>query len=301
MKAFAPSTRRTRQSQWNQYFKFCERVDLEPYPVTPKNVCRFLVQVSDSVSYVTLNNYVSALNTLSKLHKDYLDLRQDYGLTLVLRGLKRIKGDCSEPMDPLFPEDLKLCFLQVNWQDPEERIIWIIVLLAFRTLLRKSHFVVDRDETHLLRVGDLSFTDDGCVINITSSKTIQFKERCYKIPVNYAKTPLCVVTLLKDYLRENPKSDTDFLFTTFSDGSFSPIKYSRALKTLQHWSIAAKIPKKVGFHSLRRGCASYMHRLRLPLVSIQQAGDWQSLCVLKYLSCDFYDKQQIEILLSSSL
>ena len=65
LQAFAPSAQRTRQSQWRQYYKFCETFQLDPFPVSPSNVCRFLVNASESVSYVTLNNYVSALNALS--------------------------------------------------------------------------------------------------------------------------------------------------------------------------------------------------------------------------------------------
>ena len=149
LQAFAPSTRRTRQSQWNQYFKFCELTRLEPFPVLPSNVSRFLVHVSEQVSFTTLNNYVSALNALLRPRSDFTDLRQDYGLILVLRGLRCIKGDATEPMDPLLPSDLLKIHQVVNHSDSLEHLVWIIVVLAFRTLLRKSHFVLDHNDTRL--------------------------------------------------------------------------------------------------------------------------------------------------------
>ena len=301
LQAFAPSTRRTRQAQWNQYYKFCEYVSIEPFPIIPKNVCRFLVYVSDKVCYTRINNYVSALNALSRLRSDFSDLRQDYGITLVLKGLRRIKGDACEPMDPLLPEDLHKMEAFVDKTSLEQQVIWIIVVTAFRTLLRKSHFVLDRDYTHLLKVRDVTFHTWGCTINVFSSKTIQFKERDYKIPICYSPGKLCAATLIKDYLRDYPHEETDFLFSIPYKTEMKPIQYSRALKFLQLWAVSASIPKKVGFHSLRRGSATYMHKLQIPLTSIQSAGDWQSLCVLKYLTTDFTDKLNIEKLVSSSL
>ena len=236
-----------------------------------------------------------------KLRSDFVDLREDYNITLVLRGLRRIKGDTSEPIDPILPEDLKKMEKQIQKHILEEYVVWMIVLLTFRTLLRKSHFVVDRDEIHLLRVRDVKFHTWGCTVEIFSSKTIQFKERMYRIPVYYINSSLCVVTLLKNYLSNYPKKEDYYLFSLPNGDTHTPIRYDNALKLLKKWSISAGIAKKVGFHSLCRASATFMHKLNISLTSIQQAGDWQSLCVLKYLSCDFEDKLNIERLVSSSL
>ena len=61
------------------------------------------------------------------------------------------------------------------------------------------------------------------------------------------------------------------------------------------------IDKDVGFHFLRHGSASFMHSLDIELIYIQKAGDWQSLCVLRYLSIGFAPKRKVEDLVSSSL
>ena len=44
-----------------------------------------------------------------------------------------------------------------------------------------------------------------------------------------------------------------------------------------------------------------MHSLNIELVSIQKAGDWSSLCVLKYLTVDFPQKCQVENRVASFL
>ena len=301
--AFAPNTLKTRRSQWNRYHGFCDRLGLSPFPVTPQNVCRFLVSIGDSLSYITLNNYVSALNCLGKFDTSDFDLRQDYGIMLLLRGFKRLKGDSANPKDPLSPSDLRLIHAQVNWSDPKQHIIWIIILLAFRTLLRKSHFVSTSsdDQEHLLRVKDIAFETWGCKISIQSSKTIQFKERSFDIPVSFCEAPLCVASLLKELISNSSKCASDLLFTWPPDSGSTPMNYLVALDHLKSWVSAAGINKDVGFHSLRRGAASFMHSLDIELVSIQKAGDWNSLCVLNYLTVDFAQKRKVESLVASSL
>ena len=230
---------------------------------------------------------MSALNCLGKYHDGDFDLRKDYGVRLLLRGFKRIKGDMSSPKDPLTPADLKLMFNYVDLRDPFQSLIWLIVLLAFRTLLRKSHFVAtsDLDQEHLLRCGDVSFYPWGCKITVNSSKTIQFHERNCEIPVYYSKEPLCAASLLKSYLLNSNKADSDFLFLSSTDHAQVPVKYSTALNCLKSWAHLAGLDKNIGFHSLRRGAASHMHSLNISLISIQKAGDWQSLCVLDYVEC----------------
>ena len=300
LQAFAPSTLRTRRSQWKRYYNFCDNFALPALPVTPQTVCRFLVYVVDSLTYSSINNYVSALNSLGKFNDNEFDLRLDYGVTLLLRGFKRLKGDISSPKDPLSPKDLRSIFTCVDFSDLNQSTVWLIVLLAFRSLLRKSHFVCSSpdDQEHLLHVGDVSFEPWGCKLNISSSKTIQFGQRSFDIPISFCKPPLCAASLLKDLLDKHPRSSSDLLFT-LRDGK--PVPYSLALKFLKSWCIKAGIVKDIGFHSLRRGSASFMHSLHIELVSIQKAGDWQSLCVLDYLTVDFDQKRQVESLVSSSL
>ena len=303
LQAFAPNTLKTRRSQWNRYHHFCKDFSLAALPVTAQTVCRFLVHINDDLSYTSLNNYVSALNSLGKFYDSDFDLRKDYAVILLLRGFKRLKGDISTPKDPLLPADLKAIFQHVDFTDLLQYTVWIIVLLAFRSLLRKSHFVCTSpdDQNHLLRVRDVSFEPWGCSLKVNSSKTIQFGQRSFDIPLSYSNTPLCVVTLLKDYLAKFPKPDSDFLFTLPTKKGSKPVPYTAALDLLKTWSTQAGLAKDIGFHSLRRGAATYMHSLNFGLVSIQKAGDWRSLCVLDYLTIDYEERKRVESLLSSSL
>lgn len=76
-------------------------------------MCRFLYEVPGELCYASLNNYVSGLYLFSKLN-DVSDLRDDFGVSLMLKGLTRIKGDVGKPKEPLMPEDLQRIFQVVN-------------------------------------------------------------------------------------------------------------------------------------------------------------------------------------------
>ena len=110
----------------------------------------------------TLSNNVSALNTLGTFCVSDFDLRKDYGVMLLLRGFKRLKGKATVPKDPLSPADLHTIYTLVEFSDPKHHIIWIIILLAFHTLLQKSNFVSTSpdNQEHLLRVKDLALKND---------------------------------------------------------------------------------------------------------------------------------------------
>ena len=169
LQAFAPDTLKTRRSQWNRYRVFCDQLHIPSLPVTPQNACCFLVDIGDDLSYATLNNYVSALNVLGKMYDQDFDLRKDFGVILLLKGFKRLKGE-----DPLSPEDLRRIHSFVDFSDVTQYTVWIIIVLAFRSLLQKSHFVSssDEDSDHLLRANDVRFETWGAMIMVNSSKTI---------------------------------------------------------------------------------------------------------------------------------
>ena len=81
--------------------------------------------------------------------------------------------------------------------------------------------MTDNDEVHLLKVKDVVFNDWGCVISVYLSKTIQFHERDFRVPVSYVEGALCAVSLLLKYLKDYPKKSDDFLFQLPGSG---PIK-----------------------------------------------------------------------------
>lgn len=202
-------------------------------------------------------------------------------LSCTLRGAKRLLGDTTLSADPLLPEHLLVMYPLLNFNNKKDLIFWCAICLSFRCLLRKSHFT---DSPHMLTRSQIEFTEYGMILNITSSKTIQFKERIVRIPI--VESPgsiLCPVRWMKIYLELCAVPLKGPLFLEKSGKALSYRKFMERLKKLV---VKAGIPGKITCHSLRRGSATYLSRLGLPLHDVKMYGDWKSLSVLLYLADD---------------
>ena len=104
MEALAANTQKTRASQWRKYFSFCKEHSLQALPVSPENVGRFVVHLSEHMVFSSINNMVSAINYLSKLHKGP-DIREDFCLSVILSGIRRHLCSPTTEKDPLLPSD----------------------------------------------------------------------------------------------------------------------------------------------------------------------------------------------------
>lgn len=137
----------------------------------------------------------------------------------------------------------------------------------------------------MLRRRDLEFTDYGFCLTLHSSKTIQYRERIVKIPVVEApNSALCPVRWLRIYLNIFRAAPSAPLFILPKTNC--ALSYQFFSSKLKHVLVKCGIKGKYSTHSLRRGSASYLSRLGLPLHDIKTYGDWKSLSFLLYLSSD---------------
>ena len=121
-------------------------------------------------------------------------------------------------------------------------------------------------------------------MTVRSSKTIQSRERQFVIPV--VKSPGCVlcpgrwVRKLIQRLSLSP-SDPIFMEVTPHARPFTYNVYNNQLK-----SVCAKagLVGQFSTHSLRRGGATFLSSIGIPLQDIRVYGDWKSWSVLLYLS-----------------
>lgn len=289
--AFSSNTNKTRKSQWAKYRRFTEKWGLQYLPITPLNACRFMYECAGELCYTSINNYLSGLNVLSKLNGGE-DLRQDFGVSLMLKGLQRILGSEVKPMEPLLPSDLIKIFQEVDLSNRTELSIWVGVLFCFRSLLRKCHLFPTKDNRdHLLSRDNVQQLDWGLLVTVPTSKTNQFKQRKFETPLVKGEGDLCIVTvLLRYWSTQNLLPDSPIVCK--DDGS--AIMYETALKKLKEWCVRAGINKDIGFHSLRRGAATYMSIQGMSLHDIKVEGDWQSLSVLLYLASPLDQRKEID-------
>lgn len=130
------------------------------------------------------------------------------------------------------------------------------------SFLRKSNLVVDRAaqvSPKVLLRSDLCFDASFAYLTVRASKTIQFQERLFSLPLpRIPGSLLCPVAALVNHLMINQVPQDMPLFSVRSDSSLSHI-------TFTHFSsFLARVIKAVGLdstryspHSFRRGGATF--------------------------------------------
>lgn len=142
--AWSKNTQSTRNSQSRQYFRFCKMYGLKPLPGSEVTVARFLIFKARTSKNSTHNKYLSAIVVLHKFYGYPAELRSPYFMTMVMEGLRHKLGDTVDQSQPLTAERLLKMYKFVDHSKPKELLMWGVMILSFRSLLRKSNVVPDK-------------------------------------------------------------------------------------------------------------------------------------------------------------
>lgn len=253
-----------------------------------------------SYKYVSIVNYVLAVRGFHKWHGRVPVPPDNFLVSSTLVGARRLLGDTCFSSDPLLPPALLRIHATLDMSNQQDLVFWAATVVAFRGLLRKS--AVCKGDSCFLRQ-DVEFCEWGVVLYQRKSKTIQFRNRVHKIPLAKEDGPLCVVDLILKVLQlgEVPKASP--LFRYFKHNCFVPMDYKWYAKLLTKSLNSAGLTREGRYtsHSLRRGGATMLSVLGVPLHEIQKIGDWKSLSVLLYLSSPFHYRVSKEISLASKM
>ena len=166
--------------------------------------------------------------------------------------------------------------------------MWALFLVAFYSFLRKSNLVVNRTAQVSPKVilrSDLRFDASFAYLTIRASKTIQFRERLFSLPLpRIPGSLLCTVAALVNHVRINQVHQDMPLFSVRPANSVSPITFAHVN------SFLARVIKSVGLdstcyspHSFRRGGATFAFEAHVPSELIKAQGDWRSDCYFIYV------------------
>ena len=166
--------------------------------------------------------------------------------------------------------------------------MWALFLVAFYSFLCKSNLVVDRAAQVLPKVilrSDLRFDTLFAYLTVHASKTIQFRERLFSLPLPHIPgSLLCPVAGLANHVRINQVHQDMPLFSVQSANSLIPITY------VHFSSFLARVIKAVGLdstryspHSFMRGGATFAFEAQVSSELIKAQGDWRSDCYFIYL------------------
>ena len=230
-RAYADSTRRNLNSHIKIYLTFCEAVSSAPFPVTVKLITRYIAYlVSLGRVYGTILNHLSSIKHMHKFLGHDLTWDSDYRYKLLLRGVKRYLGTAVQRKAPITPRLLLRIVHLFDFDKPLHVAMWALFLVAFYSFLRKSNLVVDRAaqvSPKVLLRSDLCFDASFAYLTVRASKTIQFQERLFSLPLpRIPGSLLCPVAALVNHLRINQVPQDMPLFSVRSDSSLSHITYT---------------------------------------------------------------------------
>ena len=159
---------------------------------------------------------------------------------------------------PLSPQELASIFMEINTLLPWDLAFWAAVTLAFRALLRKSHYTYSRHTFR--RLGDVSLYPDHIVIRVRSSKTDQFSTREHRIVLNSSPwLNLCPVHWITALARAQNPLESDYLIRVPGNLGLGPLSYPWFNQKLKDLSASLGLdPTTISSHSLRHGGASFM-------------------------------------------
>lgn len=124
----AAASRKTRNSQWKQFFDFCSLYDLQPLPASVDTVSLFVAYLSSRLEYSTVVNYVASL---AKLHHendfDAPDLGH-FSVKEALAGLQRSRLELPNRKSPLLPCHLLQIFEHLHLVPSNMRVNFLVCM-----------------------------------------------------------------------------------------------------------------------------------------------------------------------------
>ena len=247
----------------------------------------------------SISNYISAIWAHQRI-MGFEAYSSDYVLRLIMRGIRRVYNSSRPPRHPFSKEELLSIYQFINTLLPDDLIFWAIITLAFRALLRKSHYT---NSIHNLRWRNVSLYPDHLLLTLPSSKTDQFGTNPLRIVLNSSPgSPLCPVFWLQELARVQKPSESDFIFRLPYPGGLLPVPYSWFNCKLK--AVASSVgldPTSVSSHSLRHGGASFMSSLGSDMIDIRARGSWASSAIFNYLHHSVDTLRQKDSILSEHL
>jgi integrase len=190
--ATADNTRRAYARQWAAFVAWCEANRLEALPALPATVALYATHLAESGRKVATVEQAVAAITAAHRAAGHASPREDAGLRLVLRGIRRTVGVAQREAAPVLAGHLRAMLkeLPATLAGARDRAL---LLVGFAGAFRRSELVA-------LTVSDATFTPDGLELRIRRSKTDQ-EGRGRLVAIPYSGTPdLCPVRALRAWL-----------------------------------------------------------------------------------------------------
>ena len=244
---------------------------------------RYTAILSNSLSYTSISAYLNIIR-LIHLESGFPNPLEDYQLKALLKGTRRDLGHIVTPKLPITPSILIRIYPLLDMGAPLDLFFWASTLMGFFGMLRKANLFPSASDSIVTR-SDFVKIDQGLVVTLHATKTIQYKERTHQVLLPYLKgSVLCPVSSILRAFSKFPVNQTAPAFSYMSLGRLISLTYSTYVARLRHFlTLIGLQPSKYAGHSLRRGGATWAFNCGARGEMVKAQGDWRSDAYLKYL------------------
>ncbi|MES9879856.1 MAG: hypothetical protein ABW185_03145 [Sedimenticola sp.] len=220
---FAASTAKTYASQRAMFIKFCSQLNIAPVPLSQADLGRYIAFLSQRLTFASVRQY---LNVVRLFHLEaglHNPLDNNWYVASILKGVRRVKGDSSNPKLPITIDLLKVMFQRLDFHVSLDRSFWAACLVGFFSFFRKSNLLVPShdlfDPARHLCASDAEFTSQGVILTVRWSKVIQFRQRILQIPLPIiTDSPFCPSTMLLQLNFDHPHGNLPVPLFRFKAG-----------------------------------------------------------------------------------
>ena len=277
----APTTKSTRLAQSKRYGRFCRKLQLVSYPCSSNQACIYATYLhEEGFAPVSVRNYVSGLWYHQKM-LGMPDFSSDFILKQTLNGIERqLDPSLRVSRYPFSPLDLLRIHALLNFNDINDVLFWVAVVIGFRCLLRACHMTASQ---HNIGAAHLKMKDGYIRIEILTSKTNQFGREKFSVFLqDMPGSPWCIRQLIIDLLQDS--SPDDPLICRRVGKICFPLTYDELYFRIKSFAFLLGLPAdRVSTHSLRHGGSTLLQDLGMPVASIMKKGNWRSSAVRRYL------------------
>nr|XP_034307880.1 uncharacterized protein LOC117683134 [Crassostrea gigas] len=227
---------------------------------------------------------------------------EDYQLKYLLMGIKRELGTAQFPVYSRTPSHLLRMRSFLDFSSVEDLGFWCACLIAFYGLLRPGTIAITgpfATSQHVRRV-DLMPCSWGYLLCLRHTKAIQFRERELNVILPQVTGEMCPASALQAYLHLTRGA---VLFgPLLLTGKGSIFTYSIFRRKLHSILVQAGIDdSNIKGHSFRRGGATWLSQIGVPVDQIKAIGYWSSDAVLRYIDPHFSNLLDTMVLFGKSL
>ncbi len=255
----------------------------------------------------SIRNYLSGVKMLHILLGFEYKFTGDFHLQLTMRGITRLNPHVPHRARPITPHDLNNFHRYMDHNSSLHCAVYACSLVLFFTMARlgsilpKSSCPSDR---LFLTKDCVNFSEEGMLITLLHTKTIQFGRRRLHIPLVRLDSVLCPVAAYIKASQASPPQSTRFAFGALDlKGRFRGLSKSQFITTFRQVMVSSGDEDAIGFtgHSFRRGGASWAFQAGVPGELIQVCGDWSSDAYKKYLEFSMSNKLKLAAHFANSL